>query len=218
MIRRLPLVPTLVVLLAVGIMIRLGIWQLDRMHEKEAMLARYAQAKTMSSQVAWPGDAAARETALYRHATLACARILALNSKSGRNDRGGAGWVHVIRCGLPGGGEANVAIGWSSEPSAVHFADGTITVDAAPGTTPPRHRLASPSEFRGIVAPSGKQGVQLIAAPPVIGLAGNALPDPRDIPNNHFAYAVQWFLFAAVALVIYALAVRKRLAGDAPSR
>jgi surfeit locus 1 family protein len=39
----------------------------------------------------------------------------------------------------------------------------------------------------------------------------NARPDPNDIPNNHLAYAVQWFLFAGVALVIYALAVRKRM-------
>jgi surfeit locus 1 family protein len=40
-----------------------------------------------------------------------------------------------------------------------------------------------------------------------------ARPDPRDIPNNHLAYAVQWFLFATVAAVIYALALAKRLAG-----
>ena len=31
------------------------------------------------------------------------------------------------------------------------------------------------------------------------------------MPNNHLAYAVQWFLFALTALVIYAIALRKRL-------
>jgi surfeit locus 1 family protein len=30
------------------------------------------------------------------------------------------------------------------------------------------------------------------------------------VPNNHLAYAVQWFLFAGVAAVIYALALRRR--------
>jgi surfeit locus 1 family protein len=30
------------------------------------------------------------------------------------------------------------------------------------------------------------------------------------VPNNHLAYAVQWFLFAAVASVIYVLALRWR--------
>jgi surfeit locus 1 family protein len=39
---------------------------------------------------------------------------------------------------------------------------------------------------------------------------GQCHPDPRDLPNNHFSYAVQWFLFAATALVIYGIAVWKR--------
>jgi surfeit locus 1 family protein len=43
-------------------------------------------------------------------------------------------------------------------------------------------------------------------------LQPNARPDPNDIPNNHLSYAVQWFLFALTALVIYGLALRKRLA------
>ena len=49
-----------------------------------------------------------------------------------------------------------------------------------------------------------------VAAPPQAGLAQLALPDPRDLPNNHLSYAVQWFLFATTALVIYVLALRKK--------
>ena len=41
MLRRLPIVPTIVVLIAVGIMVRLGFWQLDRLHQKEELLTRY---------------------------------------------------------------------------------------------------------------------------------------------------------------------------------
>ena len=66
----------------------------------------------------------------------------------------------------------------------------------------------------GVIAP----GPRLVADPPLAGLQANARPDPSDLPNNHLSYAVQWFLFAGVALVIYVLAVRKRLAGDAPPR
>ena len=36
-------------------------------------------------------------------------------------------------------------------------------------------------------------------------------PSGADVPNNHLAYAVQWFIFAAAALIIYILAVRRRL-------
>ena len=67
--------------------------------------------------------------------------------------------------------------------------------------------------MRGIITARGKHDVRLVADPPVAGLAANARPDPQDIPNNHFSYAVQWFLFAATALVIYGLALRKRLWG-----
>ena len=49
-----------------------------------------------------------------------------------------------------------------------------------------------------------------MATPPLAGLEANAIPDPSEIPNNHFAYAIQWFLFAATALVIYTLALMKR--------
>ena len=50
----------------------------------------------------------------------------------------------------------------------------------------------------------------LVADTPAPGLAPSALPSPANIPNNHRAYAVQWFLFAAVALVIYGVALRRR--------
>ena len=38
----------------------------------------------------------------------------------------------------------------------------------------------------------------------------NAPPSIESIPNNHLAYAVQWFLFAAVAAIIYVIALRRR--------
>ena len=57
-------------------------------------------------------------------------------------------------------------------------------------------------------------GPRLVSDPPLAGLAANGVPDPASLPNNHLSYAVQWFLFAGVALVIYGLAVRKRLAAQ----
>jgi surfeit locus 1 family protein len=53
----------------------------------------------------------------------------------------------------------------------------------------------------------------LIADQPIATLRPAAQPKPEDITNNHLAYAIQWFLFAAAALVIYVLAVRRKLAG-----
>ena len=42
------------------------------------------------------------------------------------------------------------------------------------------------------------------------GLQPSAPPAVSDIPNNHRSYAVQWFAFAIIAVVIYALALRGR--------
>jgi cytochrome oxidase assembly protein ShyY1 len=43
------------------------------------------------------------------------------------------------------------------------------------------------------------------------GLEASAPPSPDEVPNNHLAYAVQWFLFAGVAALIYILALRRRM-------
>ena len=185
---RLPVLPTIVVLVAVGIMIRLGVWQLDRLEEKEALLAHYASAQDSDSLVAWPDNEAETEKRLYRRTRLDCASVSSRSAIAGKNVQGQSGLAQVATCNLAGGGKALVALGWSRDPAATGWQGGEVT---------------------GIIAP----GPRLVADPPLAGLEANAVPDPSEIPNNHLAYAVQWFLFALVALVIYALAVRKRLAG-----
>ena len=189
--RRIPIIPTLLVLLAVGAMVRLGLWQLDRLHQKEALLARYAAAQTMSADVAWPRTKADAEPLLFRHARINCQAPSADKPLSGHNARGTAGWSHMVTCALTGGGKAEIVLGWSR--------------DFAP-------RQWTGGEVGGIVVQGIAAPARLFADPPLAGLEANAKPDPIDLPNNHLSYAVQWFLFAATALVIYALALRKRLA------
>jgi len=202
--RSIPIIPTLVVLVACAIMVRLGFWQIDRLHQKEAMIARFeaAQAQTEFSYLN-PDQPAA----LYRHVMIYCDRVGQGSVRSGRNAQGMAGWSHVFRCtwgGLwPGTPPdqtmtdyvlrpADVVIGWSGTPAQVKWAGGEVT---------------------GTVVPGGELGYHIVADPPLAGLQSNARPDPRDLPNNHLSYAVQWFAFAGIALVIYALALRKRWQG-----
>ena len=191
MIRRLPIVPTLLVLAAVAAMVALGLWQLRRAEEKAALLARYASAATLGP-VPWPQGEAAREAALYRASALDCTRVLGMRATAGRSAQGRSGWAHVARCRLPDGAEAEVALGWSRQPYAPQWNGGPVT---------------------GVVAPAGEGGARLVAQPPQAGLAPLARPDPGDLPNNHLAYAGQWFFFALTALVVYALALRRRWRG-----
>ena len=187
--RRIPVFATVVVLAAVATMVALGFWQLSRKAEKEALLARYSRASSLSSDVAWPQTAADYPRALYRRARIDCARVESIGAVAGRSSSGRSGWAHIAQCRLPDGREAAVALGWSERPESPPWQGG---------------------EVRGFVSPAGK-GVRLVAASPQAGLDQLAAPDPANIPNNHLAYAGQWFFFAATALVIYALALRRRL-------
>ena len=83
------------------------------------------------------------------------------------------------------------------------FALGAVTgwISHAPDATPLIARL--------FAAPKAQQ-LLLVAERPVAGLTANRQPDIGQVPNNHLAYGVQWFLFAGVAAVIYVLALRRR--------
>lgn len=183
--RRLPIVPTIVVLIAVGVMIRLGLWQLDRLHEKEAMLMRYNAAQALSAEMPFPFASDDVDAALFRRSSLNCLSSANPTSRSGRNADGDAGIAQVVTCRTASGASVEVVLGLAQSPAIVPWSGGRVS---------------------GWIAP----GPKLVADPPLAGLASSARPDPNDIPNNHLAYAVQWFFFAGVALVIYAVALRKR--------
>jgi len=185
--RSIPILPTLIVLIAVGIMIRLGFWQVARLHEKESMLARFEAVAADRTVHRWPaGDIAPMA---YSRLRLGCRSDAPVKAEAGRSAQGQSGWAQVAPCTTPEGSKARVVLGWSSRPDPAQWSGGTVT-----GTLLPRDNE-----------------VIVVADPPLAGLQANARPDPRNLPNNHLAYAVQWFAFAAVALVIYVLALRKRL-------
>ena len=190
--RRFPWVATVVVVLAVAVMVALGFWQLHRLKWKEGLLVRYAAASQMHDRVSWPQRGGDIPDVLYRRSELDCVSTSDATAVSGRSADGRAGWAHMLTCHTADGLAAPVVLGWSSDPAARAWAGGVVTGVLAPGGTPP---------------------VRLVADPPLAGLTANAAPDPRDLPNNHFSYAVQWFLFAGTALVIYAIAVWKRMTG-----
>lgn len=187
--RRSPLVPTVLVLVAVGVMIWLGFWQLDRLAEKEALLERYQAAQGSQVELSWAEVRRVPDLALYRRSSLRCMRVLARTGIAGRSAAGEAGIGQYAQCLLADGSQAKVVMGWARDPKRSGDWQG--------------------GEVHGTVAP----GPRLVADPPLGGLAASARPDPSEIPNNHLAYAVQWFLFAATALIVYVVALRRRMGG-----
>ena len=191
MTRRLPIVPTIVVLAAVALMIGLGVWQLRRAKWKDGLLAQYSRAETLPP-IVWPtAPTRSDRLPLFRHATGMCLRPVAQRAVAGENRSGEPGYVHIVDCSTGAEGPGmSVEVGWSKDPNAkVDWAGGPVS---------------------GILAPDSRMRMRLVAASAPPGLEPSAAPSIRSIPNNHRSYALQWFSFAAIALIIYGLAVRKR--------
>lgn len=189
---RFPIFPTIIVAAAVATMIGLGVWQLQRKADKEALLVQYAEASELPT-IAWPAVPLPNALPLFRKSSLMCVKVERWESVSGKNADGKAGFAHVAHCHI-GGGEgpgAKVAIGWSARPETPNWSGGVVT---------------------GMIAPDNQALIRLVAETAPVGLQTLAPPSPDSIPNNHLMYAIQWFFFAFAAAVIFVLALRKRQA------
>ena len=194
MIRKWPLVPTILVAAAVATMIGLGIWQLDRRQEKLALLERLTAAQDQPP-IAWPTAPSTAPLPLFRAATGHCLSVTGFRTAAGQNRKGETGFLVIADCrvGAEGPGMA-VELGWSKNPNAGREYKGGLV--------------------SGVIAPDSVSRMRLVAAEPGPGLMASAPPSPASIPNNHLSYAIQWFLFAAAAALIYVLALRLRQRGE----
>lgn len=200
---KLPVIPTVIVALAIAAMIGLGIWQLDRRGQKEAMIARYAGNSALPV-MAFPRPPVGDEH-LFRRASAMCLEVTGWSEQAGRAENGAKGWRHIAECRT--GVEALTTkfdMGVSTAPGVVPVWKGgevTGSITQAPDSTP---LIAS------LFGKRPPRPLMLVSETPAPGLAESARPDPSSVPNNHLAYAVQWFLFALAAAVIYVLALRWR--------
>ena len=182
---RVPAIPTIIVVAAAVTMVALGFWQLQRSAEKATLITRAERSLQSPSEVAYPSSDIGLDTALYRRTRIRCDRGVEARSGAGTSARGEKGWAHGARCALPDGRLVDIDLGFSRDPNVRGWSGGEVV---------------------GTIAPGGR----IVAANPPDGLTQLARPDPRDLPNNHLAYAGQWFFFALTALGIYALVLRKR--------
>ena len=205
--RKLPIIPTIIVAAAVAAMIALGFWQLRRADEKEALRARYEQNMTLPA-MALPTMGGLDEGLLYRRVTAFCLEVVGWQPSGGRSVTGRTGTRHIAQCrsgGAEGPGFA-VDAGVSADPNArPSWRGGEVTGRLV--------RQAGDAGFLdrllGKAPPPRPMIVAERAAP---GLEPTAPPEADSFTNNSFVYAIQWFFFAAAAAVIYWLALRRRAA------
>ena len=205
MTRRVPILATLVVVAAVATMIWLGVWQLQRRAEKDALLALY-RANLGKPAVSFPILPPVADEMLFRRSSLVCLEVGGWQMEGGRAADGSTGYRHIARCrtGAEGPG-ALVDMGLAADPKVKPVWNGGPVSGTI--TTAPSHESALGRLLGGGGAP---RVAMLVSATPAPGLKASAPPSTDNVPNNHLAYAFQWFFFAAVALVIYVLALRRR--------
>jgi cytochrome oxidase assembly protein ShyY1 len=193
--KRIPIIPTVIVVIAVAIMVRLGFWQLHRAHENEQLLAQYAAA-SKQPPIAFPTAPIKGPLPLFRWATGFCQHVVDQRALAGENRSGDTGFVHIVDCatGVEGPG-MSVQVGWSQDPNAkVNWIGGPVT---------------------GVIVPDRLHGIRLVAATAPPGLQPSAFPSVETAvpvtPAGNRSYALQWFAFAGIAALIYGLALSKRL-------
>ncbi len=180
---------------ALPILVGFGLWQLQRMQWKEALLLELAA--NSSAPVLDLGIGPIPESAQFRSVRLRLrCKGGPSSARAGRNLQGQSGYSHIQTC-RAGMQPVLLDTGWSARPDPV--------IDK------PVSRA-----FKGTLVRTGEGGWLLVSSDAVPPLVPSAAPGPDTISNNHLSYAIQWFSFAAILAVIYALYLRRWKLAPAP--
>lgn len=226
----------LLALLVAVVCVRLGFWQLDRMEQRAELNTRLAAAAALPPlELSGDSFAAVRarpEAYLYRQVVVR--GVFDLHGELVLRGRalGGRPGVNLITPLHLRGGEGVVLVnrGWSPSPDA-------STIDPAPlresGTREIRGILqpGGSGEMKEIRIGTGRDTLRTVqrldlerlrgaVGGPLLPLLVQQLPDtvaaaapltrlplPEPEPGPHLSYAVQWFSFAAIALLGFLVAV-----------
>ena len=208
--RRLPLIPTLMTLIMVGAMIYLGFWQLERREWKHKLIASLEAAQHLPpvTPSEFYRSMIGAGSVQYRRAVVAChpGRVTPYDFRGGESATGQSGFLVLIACREPAftrgrGPDIVVVAGFSDRPEL-------------------RQPLIVDTEFDGTIIERpydkqpGRPMFMLIPKTAVPPLKPSRLPSPEDLPDSHLSYAVQWFSFATILAVIYAIFILRRPRAD----
>jgi len=189
-------------------MVSLGFWQLRRADEK-AMLLTELRENPSKPLVAFPGAGSVADSLLFRRSTVICAAVARWSVEAGSAADGTTGYRLVAHCsGVAERAGPMIVVGVTNRPDFRPAWNGG-SVSGWITRAPDRRPLIAHLSGAKVVLPP-----MLIAAEAPAGLKPAAPPRVEDVPNNHSGYAVQWFAFAGIALIIYGLALARRRAAS----
>lgn len=201
--RRIPIIPTIVTTVGILTLCGLGRWQLERREWKRDLIASLEAARTLPpvSPAEFRAAMAGAISVQYRRAAISChaGERRPYDLRPGSSAGGTSGFYVLVSCrpnDLP--------------PDIVAVAGWTRRADAKDLTLFLDHELA------GVViqnpygdAPS-RPRFMLIPDTAIAPLERSRQPQPDDLPDNHLAYAGQWFGLAIALAAIYGLWLRRR--------
>ena len=233
--RRVPVGLTIATLIAMAILVWLGVWQLQRLAWKEALLAHVAALKTAAAQPLGKVLASTADPDLTRVSVtcngLGSAPYLELYSVR----EGGAGVRLISACRLPDGAFASILVdrGFVSDQiSARPFTDpadqspiqvvGVLRAPDRPTFVTPKNNIVG-NHWYSRDLPAMARALGVASPAPVTLMAEtstnpawkglNPTPLPTEISNRHFEYALTWFGLAAALACVYAATLWKRWRG-----
>lgn len=231
---RLRLVPCLITLLAIAILVKLGLWQIDRGQEKQAVIDQHAAAQSAGPQRLHQSLIDQRQLQqddqVEVTGTFRAGNYLLIDNQISAGRVG----YHVVA--LLEANELNQAIpvnlGWVPIPGRrdilpeIDLPGGTLDVHGRVNLPAERPFLLHEQQFETQLP----QRIQYLELAPLsetlqhdLAYFSILLDESADVgfvrdwpvvvsePHRHYAYAVQWFGLAIAALVIFIIASRRPL-------
>ena len=200
---RLPLIPTVITAAGVLILCALGRWQLERREWKADLIARAEASRDLPPvspaefRAAMAGDVSVQ----YRQATIGChpGPKKPYDLRPGSSASGTSGFFVLVSCrpnDLPP--DIVAVAGWTRR---VDVKDLTLTLD---------HELSGTIIENPYGKAPNRPRFMLIPDTAIAPLERPAQPQAADLPDNHLAYAMQWFGLAAALAAIFGVWLRRR--------
>ena len=218
----------LVAVALAALFVRLGVWQLDRRAERRAFNARI-RAGLRAAPAPFADVTRAGSAARYRRVTITGTPDYAHERVLGARTNGGSPGVHLLTPVRVAGSDTAVLVnrGWvysadGANVDATRWREGTTMTfigwaetfapDAAPGAAGGMLRTPAggPPILRRLDRAAASAGLPYPLAPMLL-VATEGSPAAAETPvrleppvigdGPHLSYAIQWFAFAAIAVV-----------------
>jgi len=209
--RRIPIIPTVITAIGILILCGLGRWQLERREWKRDLIASLEAASQLPpvSPAEFRAAMAGEMSVQYRRAEISChaGEKRPYDLRPGSSAGGTSGFFVLVSCrpnALPP--DLVAVAGWTRRADAK---DMVLTLD---------HELAGVVIQNPYGNAPDRPRFMLIPDAAIAPLERPRQPDPADLPDNHLAYAGQWFGLAIALAAIYGLWLRRRSMVAPPRR